>query len=124
MNLSISGKNMKLNDTMKERIEQRIYFALSRFSPRISRVSVTVEDINGPRGGIDKRCRILVKLDRMEELQVEITDADIDDAVAAAADRMGRSVQRKLDRGRTVRRSGQRSKIHDPEEEEPTTPSG
>ena len=98
MKLSISGKNIKVDDAMKEHIDRRIRFALSRFSPRISRVSVTVEDVNGPRGGIDKRCRILVKLDRMEELQVEITDADVYAAVDAAADRVGRSVQRKLDR--------------------------
>lgn len=123
MKLSISGKNMKINDALKEHIEQRIYFALSRFSPRVARVSVTVEDVNGPRGGIDKRCRILVKLDRMEDVAIETTDAEIYDAVSAAADRVGRSVQRKLDRGRTVRRSGRQSKNHDPKEEEPTTPS-
>jgi ribosomal subunit interface protein len=123
MKLIITGKRVKLDEALREHIERRVYFALSRFSPRIARVSVTVEDVNGPRGGIDKRCRILVKLDRMEELKVETTDAEIYDAVAATADRVGRSVQRKLDRRRTVRRSGRRSENHDPEEEEPTAPS-
>ena len=96
MKLIITGKKVKLDEALREYIERRVYFALSRFSPRIARVSVTVEDVNGPRGGIDKRCRILVKLGRMEELKVETTDAEIYDAVAAAVDRVGRSVQRKL----------------------------
>ena len=123
MKLIITGKKVNLSEALREHIERRVYFALSRFSPRISRVSVTVEDVNGPRGGIDKRCQILVKLDRMEELKVETTDAEIHDAVAAAADRVGRAVQRQLDRRRTVSRSDRRSENHDGEEEEPTTSS-
>jgi len=121
MKLSISGKNMKLDDAMKEHIERRVYFALSRFSPRVARVTVTVEDVNGPRGGIDKRCRILVKLDRMEELKVESTDSGIYAAVDTAADRMGRSVQRKIERRRTLGRSASSSERHISAEGEETT---
>ena len=122
MKLSITGKKIKLSEALRAHIERRVYFALSRFSPRISRVSVTVEDVNGPRGGIDKRCRILVKMDRMEELKVESTDSEVHAAVDVAADRVGRSVQRNLDRRRTVSCSGRRSENDDPEEEEPTSP--
>ena len=98
MKLIITGEKVKLDEALREHIERRVYFALSRFSPRVARVSVTVEDVNRPRGGIGKRCRILVKLDRMDEVRVASTDAEIYDAVAAAAGRLGRSVRRKLDR--------------------------
>ena len=121
MKLSISGKNMKLDDAMKEHIERRVYFALSRFSPRVARVAVTVEDINGPRGGIDKRCSILVKLDRIEELKVESTDSKVYVAVDAAADRIGRSVQRKVERRRTLGRSAPPSEMHVSAEDEGPT---
>ena len=123
MKLSLSGRNLKLGDAMREHIERRVYFALSRFSPRVARVAVTVEDINGPRGGIDKRCRILVKLDRMEELRVESTDSEVYAAVAVAVDRMGRSVQRKVERRRTLRRAAPRSERRGAEAIESTTPS-
>ena len=121
MRLIITGKKVELGEALREHIERRVYFALSRFSPRISRISVTVEDVNGPRGGIDKRCCIVVKLDRVEELQVEITDADVYDAVAAAADRVGRSVQRKLDRRRAFGRSVPPPERRDSAEGEGTT---
>lgn len=114
---------MKLDDSMKEHIERRIDFALGRFAARVARVSVTIEDAGGPGGGIKKRCCILVKLDRMEEIVVEGTNAEFYDAVALAADRVGRSVQRRLDRRRTIRRSGRRPEDHDREETEPTPPS-
>ena len=118
MKLSISGKNLKLDDAMKEYIERRVYFALSRFSPRISRVSVMAEDINGPRGGIDKRCRIVVKLERSGELTVEATDADMSAAVSAVADRVGRAVQRELERRRTLgRKPPQVTQTHDEPED-------
>jgi ribosome-associated translation inhibitor RaiA len=69
-------------------------------------VSVTLEDINGPRGGIDKQCRIVVKLERVGELSFDATDAEVYAAVDAAADRTGRSVQRELERRRTMSRYG------------------
>jgi ribosomal subunit interface protein len=100
----ITAKNVTIDDALHEHIEQRIYFAFSRFSPRISRVSVMVEDVNGPRGGIDKRCRIVVKLKRGGEVAVEATDADMSAAASAAADRAGRAVQRELERRRTLER--------------------
>ena len=118
MKLVISTKNVNLDDTLRKHIEQRIYFAFSRFSPRISRVSVMAEDINGPRGGIDKRCRIVVKLERSRELTVEGTDTDISAAVATVADRAGRAVQRELERRRTLgRKPPQITKTHDEPED-------
>ncbi len=123
MKLKISGKSMKLDDTIKEHIERRVYFALSRFSPRIARVSVTIEDVNGTRGGIDKRCRILVKLNGLEEFSAASTEAKVHAAVAAAASRIGRTVQRKLERRRAVRRPRRRPGSHHPVDQESTSPA-
>ncbi len=118
MKLVISTNNVNLDDTLRKHIEQRIYFAFSRFSPRISRVSVMAEEINGPCGGIDKRCRIVVKLDRSRELTVVGTDTNMSAAVSTVVARAGRAVQRELERRRTLgRKAPQVTKTHDEPED-------
>ncbi|QEG36326.1 HPF/RaiA family ribosome-associated protein [Bythopirellula goksoeyrii] len=104
MRLSTRFKGIDRSGNLQSLIERRIYFALSRFSPRVTSVSVVVEDINGDRGGIDKRCQISIKLDRKDELRVDATHADVEGAVSLAANRAGRIVQRKLELWRSAQR--------------------
>ena len=63
-----------------------------------------LSDINGPRGGEDKRCQLQVSLAGLPDVVVEDTEADLYFAIDRAADRVGRSVMRKLDRMHTLRR--------------------
>jgi ribosome-associated translation inhibitor RaiA len=108
MKLKIRTSGLVMTESLRRFIEQRVYFAMSRFSPRIASISAVVEDINGPRGGVDQRCRIVVKLDGARELTVEATDADLHGAITFATDRAGRVVQRELERRRTATRQPQR----------------
>lgn len=103
MKLTVRTARIGLTNELHGLIERRIRFALSRFSPRISRVSVLIEDVNGARGGIDKRCEVAVSIDRGGELRAEATDAVIEPAIAAAANRIGRTVQRALEMWRDER---------------------
>jgi hypothetical protein len=56
--------------------------------------------MNGPRGGVDKRCRILVKLRAAgsDNITIEQDDKSLNSAVARAAARAGRTVGRSLER--------------------------
>lgn len=42
---------------------ERIHFALRRLSPLVPRAKVQFSDVNGPRGGVDKRCQIELSTD-------------------------------------------------------------
>ena len=55
MQLRIRGVNYGLDDGLKDHIERRLRFALGRFAARIHRLTVRLTDVNGPRGGLDKR---------------------------------------------------------------------
>lgn len=44
--------------SLRDLVVERIRFGLRRFSARVPRATVQLSDLNGPRGGIDKRCRI------------------------------------------------------------------
>ncbi|MGE0820944.1 MAG: ribosome-associated translation inhibitor RaiA [Candidatus Binatia bacterium] len=100
MQIDIRGHRMKLTDALRAHIERRLRFALGRFGARIMAGTVIVEDLNGPRGGIDKQCRIAVALKGSGHVRVEVRDTDMISAVDHAADRINRAVTRELDRRR------------------------
>jgi hypothetical protein len=87
-------------------VERRLRFALTRFSGRIGRVSVFLADQNGPRGGIDKTCRIVVRLREGGDVIAEVSDVDWEVAVDRATTRIGHSTGRELARRRAGRRIG------------------
>jgi putative sigma-54 modulation protein len=84
----------------KERAERRLQFALGRFGERVGRVDVHLYDVNGPRGGIDKCCRLVARLPGQEAVVVEETDSNINALIDRAAQRLGEAVRRRLDRTR------------------------
>jgi putative sigma-54 modulation protein len=122
MKAIIEGKNMQIRESLREGAMRRLNSAFGRFNPQIAHVSVMLEDINGSRGGIDKCCRINVKLAGAGEISVEATDAELHTAIASAAERAKRSVQRQLERRRSPRRSARWSDVRERDEsgEHPT----
>jgi len=103
MQLEMRGVNYDLDDILKEHIERRLRFALGRFAARIHRLTVRLTDVNGPRGGLDKRCRIAVALVPRGMVMVEGCGHDPFLLVADAAQRVGRAVRRELERRRRGR---------------------
>lgn len=41
-------------------IERRVRLALDRLAHRVRKVSVSLTDVNGPRGGIDQQCVLAI----------------------------------------------------------------
>ncbi len=65
----------------------------------VVRIVVRLVDLNGPKGGVDKRCRIAAELSaRVPGVLVEATDADAYVAVSQAAARLDERVTRALAR--------------------------
>jgi putative sigma-54 modulation protein len=74
---------------------RRLEFALRRFSGRVRSLSVRLTDINGPRGGVDKKCLIAARLERPRRVVVvEDVDADPAVVVSRATERVARAVSR------------------------------
>ena len=106
MDLDIRGLNYELGDELKPYIERRLWFALGRFSGRIGRVMVRLSDVNGPRGGVDKRCQIVVALVPRGVVMVEGSGDDAFALIAATAKRAARAIRRERERrlqGRMLR---------------------
>lgn len=100
MLLSIHGKNIPVTAPLRAHVERKLRFALDRVEHRIQTVRVRFEDINGPRGGPDKRCTIHIRGERGWSIRTEHTAPDTLAALAAATDRLERMIGREIDRRR------------------------
>ena len=92
MNMMIQAQGFKLTEGLTEHAKRRLRFALSRSSEQIQRVKVRLTDINGPRGGVDKRCRIEIQIPSQPALMIEQLDSDMYVAISRSAARAERRV--------------------------------
>lgn len=100
MELHIQTRRVNLDEATRELVERRFRFALDQFDGFVTHVEVTVEDVNGPRGGVDKECRVLASLRGGKYVKIEDRDADLITVVNRAADRLSHVVGRELERKR------------------------
>ncbi len=96
---------MTEKEDLSEHIEQRLSQALDRFQRRIRRIVMHVYDLNGPRGGVDKRCLALVHLKPGGELAFELRDADAFSAVDRLSDKLKERLSRELAKRRSKGRA-------------------
>lgn len=109
MKLELHSSRVDISDATRNYVERRIAFALGRFADVIHSVIVRLEDINGPRGGVDKLCRVRVKLEkRKTPIIAEVLTDEVPAAVDMASERVGRAVARQLDRRSSRRPSDRR----------------
>lgn len=100
MRINIQTKGFDLTDGLRDHIQRRLQFALGWARHNVSRVTVRLSDINGPRGGNDKRCQIQVPLPHVQDVVIEDTESDLYVAIDRAAERTGQTLDRRLSRQR------------------------
>ena len=107
MQIDIQARQFPLTGALSSHAERRLRVALTCCDDHIQRVVVRLSDINGPRGGADKRCHLQVVLTGLPDVVIEDTEADLFVAIDRATDRARRTVERRLARQRdTARASG------------------
>lgn len=103
MIVDIHGQGLTVTPALAAHLRRRLGFVLTRHSDRIQRVAVRVGDVNGPRGGVDKYCRIQVHLTDVPVAVIRDAGADLYAVIDRAADRVGRVVVKHIDRTHPVR---------------------
>ena len=106
LRIDIQARNFLLTDGLRRYAERRLHFALSCCQDRLQRIVIRLSDINGPRGGADKRCLLRVVLNGLPDVVIEDIEANPYVAIDRAADRAGRTVVRKIDRQQSLLRQG------------------
>jgi putative sigma-54 modulation protein len=85
-----------LTDAIQRHVEHRVESTLGALSHRILKVTVRLEDVNALRGGVDKRCGVVVALRHNRTIVAEAVNVDMYAAVDAAVTRARHGVVRRL----------------------------
>ena len=93
--------------------ERRVRFVLRRLGWMVPRAEVKMSDVNGPRGGIDKRCQVELRTDGAGSLVVASVANDWRAALDNALARAARFLMRLWRRGSDPRRMRQRLIDHE-----------
>ncbi|ACY15498.1 HPF/RaiA family ribosome-associated protein [Haliangium ochraceum] len=94
MHIQIRTQKLEVSDGLRELVRRRLRFAMDRFGDRVQRVTVRLADLNGPRGGVDKHCRISVVTRSQGVVVVEGTDESLPAVVTRAIERAVRALKR------------------------------
>ncbi len=103
MTIAIHARGIDLTDGIQDHVHRRLRSALGRFSDQFTRVAVRLTDVNGPRGGVDKRCLVTVGMPGQPDLVITASKTDLFTAVDRAAGGIGRALAKRLKRLRVHR---------------------
>ncbi len=107
MQILFKPRDPHAND-LRDLTEHRVRFVFRRLGRLVPRAEVLMSDINGPRGGIDKRCQIKLQTDGIGAVVVASVANDWRTALDLALGRATRFLMRLRRRGSDARRSRQR----------------
>lgn len=102
MLLNVMSRGVVLTDSMRNALQRKLEFALDRFDRWLDRVEVTIEDLNGPRGGVDKRVRLLLSGPAQRSVVIEERGDNVMAVASTAVERAAHVLSRLTDRYRAV----------------------
>jgi ribosome-associated translation inhibitor RaiA len=100
MQVFIQTQGMSLSRQEREHIRHRLHQMLSRFGQKVIGATLHIKDVNGPRGGLDKDCQLVIELE------------DTTTVVRDRGERIRHVVDRALHRAAQAL-SRQRDKLHE-----------
>jgi hypothetical protein len=103
MKLDIRTRHLSLSPAVLAELRRRVTVALARISPWVRTLDITVEDINGPKGGADKQVRVRLRGRAIPSIVIEHVGVETLETVAAAVERAEQALVRKMTRRRGLR---------------------
>lgn len=110
MRIDIRTRGLTGERSLREYAAQRLQRALGRFTGELRAVTLRVADVNGPRGGVDKACRVVVHGRRIGAATVDGVSTDARAAVDETVDRVAEAIARAVARLRTLARASPASR--------------
>jgi len=86
-------------------IERSVEDVLAHFAERLTRVEVHLRDMNGHKGGVDKRCTVEARPRGLDPIASEHESADVKEALQGALEKLHRALDHRLGRLESRRRN-------------------
>lgn len=96
MELTVHGHHVPVSEALATHAEDRFGAALGQHNGWVTTVVLRLEDLNGPKGGIDKRCHATINLKAGGTVVLEEVSDDLYAAISTVADRAKQTVGRKV----------------------------
>lgn len=98
MDIKIFDGSIKTSEAEREYILTRVGAAAARLKDARGEIDVRLSDLNGPKGGNDKRCSIVLTPPGLATIRVEEQSPDYYAAIDAASSTLKRVVAKALDK--------------------------
>jgi ribosome-associated translation inhibitor RaiA len=102
--LHVRGLGVTLDDSTRAYFRSRVGFKLGKYALALTRISVRINDVAGPKGAPRYECRFTVALPNVPQAVVTASDQSARSAFDHAVDAAARVVHRLLRRGQQSRR--------------------
>mgnify|MGYP001011427738 CR=1 FL=1 len=103
MEVQIKARGLPAAKNLRNHASRRIRAALGRFGNAVQSVTVRLSDINGPRGGADKLCRIVIQMKSRSIVMEELGD-DMRRVIDRLSERVQFNVARQMEKISRVNR--------------------
>lgn len=106
--VTIRAGNIETEEALHDYMVGRISSRLARHHGALHRITIRLDDLNGPKNAPAHRCALKMTIDRHESIMVEMVDAAPKVAFDRALDSAERAFKRSLEKVRTKARRGAR----------------
>lgn len=106
MKLCIRFHGIADSEYDRQHIEDMLESSLGRFGKRLKKASIFFEDVNGPKGGVDKQCRCVLQLRRMPTIVITDQDENLTSLANRVANRAAYTLSQKTEQQSKRRQRG------------------
>ena len=99
MQIEIQTRDITLTEELRNYVERRLQFALSRFQDQVLLITVCLSGVSGGSGE-DRRCYLQIRAASCPDVSIEDTEADLYIAITRAVERAERTLERQWQRAR------------------------
>lgn len=98
LQLQIHCANVEVDPENLDDVRRAVTMAIDRFEHLLVRTEITLRDINGPRGGIDKQCQIRLRLHSRGDIVVRAEGIAFEQAADVACSKIRNAIAKRAQR--------------------------